>query len=244
MIGRASLEAAVLSAAVLALIPGCFADYKYRSEFAPGFVQSHRRVSILGVFKDGRMDFESWDALAPALSAAFGARKCPAGYSEDFVAGHATLASAVDDVARADGLGDGLLTELSPAALGDLVVVFTIAGRVEKAHVSTTNAPLPSGGMGGGGGGAGSLGTGIPMPQRGRQDTSNTATLNLSATMFSTAQRASVGVIELDYTGENANDAIAKFAAKVYAAIPGSTCEGWNWAAPIDEHRVRDLLEH
>lgn len=243
------------AAALVLVLPGCFNDYTYKTDFTPEFVKGRHRVSVLGVFKDGRMDFESWDALSSALSASFDGGKCSAGYSSDFVSGHGALAAAVDDVTRSDGLGDDLLTQLAPAAQGDLMVVFTVAGRVEKAHIDirqaggaqATNTPGgggmgPGGGQGGAGGAAGAAGARLPVGHRGKQTSTNYAALDLSATLFSVSSHSTVGVIQLEYTGENANDAVAQFAAKVRATIPGSTCETWNWSVPIDEQHVRDLV--
>ena len=244
------MQALALGTLVLGT-PGCFNEFDYRTDFTSGFTRGAHRVSVLGVFKDGRMNFESWEVLAPAFSAAFGG-KCGSGYDEQFVNEHSALAAAIDDVARADGLGEDLLTEIAPAASGDVVAVFTLAGRVEKAHVDVRE-PAPSGGSGGmgpggsnanAGGAAGALGARIPMAHRGKNATdTNIATLSVSATLYSVSQKKTVGVVELEYTGENAQDAIAHFAAKIRDYMPGSTCNGWNWAVPIDEHRVRDLVE-
>jgi hypothetical protein len=124
-------------------------------------------------------------------------------------------------------------------------VVFTLAGHVEKARIDIKDAqPSGGGGMGGGGmGGSGPAGTHATMPAPGHHlPATSTAALDLSATMFSPSKGASVGVVQLEYTGEDANEAIKEFAAKVGAAIPGSTCEGWNWSAPIDENRLREMV--
>jgi hypothetical protein len=246
MKGRAnSLAAGAAAVLGLALVPGCFNNFNYRSEFAQGFVRGQHRVSVLGVFKDGRMDFEAWDAVAPTMSTAFAGGKCPTGYRSDFVAEHGSLSSAIDDAARSDGLSDDLLTQLAPAAKGDLIVVFTLAGHVEKAKIDIREPAQPTGGMGpgGGGGGAAGIGSRMPLARRGPQSATSNVALSLSATMFSVASHTSVGVIELEYTGENASDAIAQFAAKVRDTIPGSTCDEWDWSVPIDEHRVRELVD-
>jgi hypothetical protein len=249
MTGRRVLArgAALLS---LALCPACFSDYTYKAQFVEGFKGGAHKVSVLGVFKDGRMDFEAWDALAPSFSATLGG-KCAAGYDTSFVAAHQTLAAAIDDVVRADGLDDDLLKEIAPAAQGDLLVVFTLAGHVEKARIdikdSQPGGSMGGGGMGGGGamGGGGPAGTHATMPSGGGHHlpASSTAALDLSATMFSPSQGASVAVVQLEYTGEDATEAVKEFAAKVRGAIPGSTCEGWNWSAPIDERRLREMVE-
>jgi hypothetical protein len=231
----------------LALSAACFNEYTYKTQFVEGFKGGAHKVSVLGVFKDGRMDFEAWDALAPSFSGALGG-KCAAGYDTTFVAGHQTLAGAIDDAVRADGLDDDLLKEIAPAAQGDLLVVFTLAGHVEKAKIDVTGtqpgpAGGPAGGMGGGMNGGGPAGTHAPMPTGHRGPAVSTAALDLSATMFSPSKGASVAVVQLEYTGEDATEAVKEFAAKVGAAIPGSTCEGWNWSAPIDEHRLREMVE-
>jgi hypothetical protein len=83
----------------------------------------------------------------------------------------------------------------------------------------------------------------MPIAHRGHESPTAHVALDVSATLFSVASRTSVGVIELEYTGENASDAITEFAAKVRATIPGSTCDEWDWSVPIDEHRVRELVD-
>jgi hypothetical protein len=175
MTGRALLATATL---VLTFLPGCYNEYAFKTDYTPEFVKGRHRVSVLGVFKDGRMDFESWDALSTALSASFEGGRCAAGYSSDFVSGHGQLAAAIDDVTRADGLGDELLTQLSPAATGDLMIVFTVAGHVEKVHIDIRNpgqqsqgSPGAGGagpsGQGGAGGAAGAAGARLPVGFRG-----------------------------------------------------------------------------
>jgi hypothetical protein len=45
------------------------------------------------------------------------------------------------------------------------------------------------------------------------------------------------------YDGSSFDDAVAKFAAKITATLPGASCGGWNWAAPIDPERIRQSID-
>ncbi len=235
---------AVPIALATALLAGCLSDSTVRTEYASGFSRAGHRVSVFGVFKDGRMNPESWDALSPSLASVFG-KNCQAGYGESFVLDHPGLASAIDDVARSQGLGDDLLTQIAPAATGDLILVFTVAGRVEQAWKANLSSESNghAGPMGGAGRGAAGLGSPGALAGHSHDRGTGTAAFDLSVTMFSPSSHGTVGVVEFEYTGESANEAIKRFVEKIREAIPGSSCEGWNWSVPIDEHRVRDLVE-
>ena len=58
------------------------------------------------------------------------------------------------------------------------------------------------------------------------------------------SQKRSVGVVSLQYDGASADEAFQKMTAKLGLAVPGSTCAGWDWKAPIDDNHIRALIEH
>jgi hypothetical protein len=210
--------------------------------------QGRHTVSVLGVFKDGRMSDDAWGAIAPRLSTAFGAA-CPALYGAQLAQAKPALSEAIDDYARANGVGEELLDQLGPAAGGDLILVVNVAGRVTKP-------------TGGGGGDTSSVSGGTPatarsgagpmggmgsrqrlMGPRGLEARRDADALELSASLFSVRLHRSVALVAMRYTGDSADDAVSKLAAKLAATIPGSTCGGWNWSAPVDDHRIRELAE-
>src|SRR5271170_8131476 len=99
------------------------ADFSVR--YAPTFPRGGMTVSVLGVFREGRMSPETWDDIGPKISTAFGRGLCPTGYDTKLIADHSDLAAAIDDYTRANGVTDDLLDQLAPAASGDAVLVIT-----------------------------------------------------------------------------------------------------------------------
>ncbi len=243
-----------LAALTLALATGACGDPNatFTTKVASDFSPSGHTVSVFGVFKDGRMSSETWGELGTSLSAAFASRACAVEYSEELLASNAPLSAAIDDYARANGIGDELLDAVAPAATGDLVVVFTIAGKVAAAGPwidGGTSAMPPTapntmmrGGTGfrgqhagqyGGYGGPGGFG----RPFGGPEDA-----LEVSASLFSVAQHRSVGVVAMRYRGSSLPEALAQLGAKVRAALPGASCAAWNPGVHLDDQRIRELV--
>jgi hypothetical protein len=223
---------------------------KVASDFSP----SGHTVSVFGVFKEGRMSPETWGEVGASLSSAFGPGACPAEYSDDLVTSNAPLSSAIDDYARANGIGDELLDAVAPAATGDLIAVFTMEGKVAAAGGAggaTTGGMPPAapntmtrGGTGFRGQHGGMSGMGAPMtdPRRGFRGAPADA-LELSASLYSVSQHKAVALVAMRYVGDSLPDALAELAAKLRAAVPGSTCAAWNGGVHLDEQRIRELAE-
>jgi hypothetical protein len=227
-------------------------DSELKVQYAPGFATTGHTVSVFGVYKDGQMSAEAWDALSPRMADWLGAGPCRAGYVDGSSAKvDAPLWSAVDEYARSNGPTDDLLAEISPAAQGDLVLVVTVAGRVpaqEKSdlgHESPTPATTgsgagPMGGMRGGGAGASPGMRHDRMLPAAAKDA-----LDLAALLYSPSAKKSVAEVSLQYTGHKLDEALAQFAAKLREALPGATCRGWSWegTGKVDVDRIRKLGE-
>jgi hypothetical protein len=219
-------------------------EAQWNVRFAPEFPKTPQRVSILGVFRDGRMNAEAWDELGVRLSAPFGAGACPIAFDKDLVSKKEDFANAVDDYARANGVTDGLLDKLAPAASGDEVLVFTVAGRPRThdadAGAAGQSAPVSTQPMSSRGGAgrqrAGMAGMGaMRVPDR--------SAFEVSASLFSPRDHRSVGLVAMEYSGSSASEALTRFAEKLRTALPGATCAGWHWDGPLDEKAIRDLKE-
>jgi hypothetical protein len=104
-------------------------DAHFTVNVAPDCSPTRHEVSVLGVYQDGRMSSGGWDVLEPYVEPALGSAHCDVGY-DSLTSSNVPLANAIDEYARADGPTDDLLTELGPAAQGDLVVVLTFAGKL------------------------------------------------------------------------------------------------------------------
>jgi hypothetical protein len=201
-------------------------DVVLHSRFAPGFDGSRRTISVLGVYKDGRLSADSWGNVAASIARWLGGRRCVAGYSESFVAGNPELSLAIDDYAREHGPTEELLGRIAPAATGDLVLVVTIAGHPPATARSSLadEAAQRSAARG--------------ARQRRASDANR---LDLSALLFSASDARVVGVVELDYGGASWDDALQRFADRLGATLPGATCAGWAWEGKVDAASVLAL---
>jgi hypothetical protein len=243
--------AAAAALACLGVAVSCSEDEaQFQVRFAPDFARAQTRVSILGVFRDGRMNAETWDEIGPRLSAPFaaaGAASCPIAFDKEFLSKKEELAGAIDDVARADGVTDELLDKLAPAASGDDVLVFTVAGRPTSqswdagagGNMPMGGAPntTPGGGMRGSRGARGMGGGMGPM----RQPDKNV--FELTASLYSAKDHRAVGLVAMRYTGSSGPEALAKFVAKLREQLPAASCTGWHWDVPVDPKAIEALRE-
>jgi hypothetical protein len=228
---------------LLLLAAGCKKEAVYATTFAPDFSPPHHVVSVLGVYKDGRMSSEAWDAIAARVSRSLGAAKCEAAYTDSAISPNQALWSAVDEYTLANGPTDDLLAKIAPAARGDLVLVLIVAGklptplkiRVQDENQNRQSQVGPQGGMGGG---AGLTRNSGPM-FRPHAPPASVDRLDLSASLFSVPKAAPVALVALEYSGESVDEAMAGFTAKLASALPGATCIGWNWDAKIDPESIR-----
>jgi hypothetical protein len=229
--------------AALVLCPACKGEAQFTTRFASDFAPGRHTVSVMGVFKDGQMSSEAWDGIGAKLSAPFGAT-CDTAYGH-LVTSDQAVSSAIDDYVRANGPGDELLEQLSPAATGDVIAVFTVAGHVNNEKPPPPNASsVSSGAPAVGSGGPRGRGMGsAPGPMEHGLPQSATAALEVSVSLFSVPEKRSVGVVTLQYDGASLDEALQRFAARLGAALPGATCAGWNWKVQLDDKRIRALIE-
>jgi hypothetical protein len=225
----ASLLAAGLSVAPASCAP---AGSSFAVAYAPGFVKESRAVSVLGVFRDGRMSPEAWDELGPRVSRALRSQGCATAVSAGLRAERAAVFAAIDDAARAEGVTDELLDKLAPAAASDLVLVVTVAGHPPTvtggtSHAAQSAPALTGTGRGGGGRRRGS-------PSGGRHAEPDTDAFELSASVFSKREHASVARVSMVYTGPSESEAVGLFAERLAASLPGVTCAAWSPELGVD----------
>ena len=235
-----ALLTAALSA-FLALAACAEGDVQFDVKYAPTF-QKGGTVSVLGVFREGRMSPETWEDIGPRFSAAFGKGLCPVAYDAKLVTSKPEVADAVDEYARANGVTDDLITELAPAASGDTVLVITVAGRpLSPAHGDggspggPTSAPIASQ-RGMGRRGSSTMGGGGMA----RMAVDRNA-FEMSASLFSVQEHRSIAMVSMGYSGQSGAEALQKFVAKVRESFPGLSCVGWHLDTPIDEKKIREI---
>jgi hypothetical protein len=228
-------------ASMLLASTACVDDAHFDVKTEPGLQK--QTVSVLGVFKEGRLSPEAWDDIGTKISPVFGKGQCPIGYDTKLVTDKPNLAEAVDDYTRANGVTDDLLDQLAPAAGGDSVLVITVAGRPLK-HKNDTNTQMaPPTGMqsqrngqmrGGRGGGA------LPPPSMGRMAVDTNA-YEMSASLFSLRDHHSVALVSMGYGGESADEALAKFVEKLQKTFTGFPCVGWHMDVAIDDKKIHAM---
>jgi hypothetical protein len=229
----------------------CTTDARFATKFAPNFTPARHSVSVLGVYKDGQMSSEAWDELGPRISKALGGGSCEAAYGGASLSSDPGLSSAIADFVRDNGPTDELLAQLAPAAQGDVIFVLVVAGRLPTPQKTSVQdeatppmgggrnmGPGTGGGMGGGRGGRSRMsgGSGRGAPPR------DESILQLSASLFSVAGKESVGVVDLEYSGDSVNEAVAKFVERLGQSIPSTTCSGWNWVNTVSPEPIRKLM--
>jgi hypothetical protein len=191
-------------------------------------------LSVFGVFRDGRVSTRAWDELWPKLTAILGPEPCPAAYGADLVTEGGPLASAIDEYSRNYGVTEPLLDQLAPAAKGDLVLVFVIAGAVKTKNHSPDQRPRPAPGPGASRMRRMTYG-GAPRPE---------SRFEVTASLFSPKQHANVAAVNLRYGGGNEDQAIAKLVIRWTELFPTTTCAGWDFEAhPVDAEAIRALPE-
>jgi len=230
-----------------ALLCACSGDAQLTSRFASGFTHAPHTLAVLGVYKDGRMSSDAWEQVGPGLSRPFGAT-CDQGFAQ-LESKNQPLSGVIDDYTRANGVGDDLLEQLAPAAQGDLILVVTVAGRVGSKGSNLPDTNTLSSGTPGIGSSKYRTGSGIGSPVGGptrgsggmRRPLDTTSAFEMSASLYSVADKKAVGIVTLEYDGKSVDDAVARLAERLGTELPGSRCGGWNWDVKVDDQRIRDL---
>jgi hypothetical protein len=225
-----------LSVSAVACSPRVHWDEKSALDFNP----AGHTVSVFGVYKDGQMSADAWDALRPRLEPLLGGRKCEIVGGDPRADG--SLISAIDDYARTNGPTENLLAQLAPAAEGDLILVLVEAGRLPASDekVSVVNSTAPAGPSPAGS--KGTAGFAAFAPSK-RSDGVDRNVLQLTASLFSVAQGRSVAVVDMQYSGDSVSEAESEFTARVGRLLPAAKCKGWGSRANVDPDRIRRLAD-
>jgi hypothetical protein len=187
---------------------------------------------------------DSWQDLGAVLSSPFGG-SCPVGDGPELATHDLPLFQAIDDYAREDGVTDALLEQLAPAAQGEMILVFTVSGQPPKRQaVASEPGPSAAPPVGSPNAVGGRRGAAMGRPMHGGLMFAPHQQLafELSASLFSVQAHHSVAQVTLQYSGDSAEDALNKFAAKLREALPGASCRGWN-DVHVDGDKIRGLIE-
>ncbi len=207
---------------------------------------------MLGVYRDGRMQPDAWNDLAPYLKDTLGQTACALGYDEALHEHEPLLYAHIDDDTRQNGINRDLLKEQAARAEGDFVLVLQMTGKPPPAKPSAhpsgdieqgtaAQSARPGGGMGGHSG-MGGMGGGRPRasaPGSGTQafSDSNNA-FEVQAQIYSATDKDYVARVVLEYTGSSLEEALKAFGAKVHELVPGARCVGTQKAARLELHAL------
>jgi hypothetical protein len=180
------------------------------------------------------MSSEAWTELAPRIARSLGGATCEAAYGGPVILRADALASAIDDYASANGPTDELLGALAPMALGDSILILTVAGQLPVPTKISVKDPPHQVGAGAAYGARGKRPAAVPV---------DTNVLELTVSLYSVAQRHSVAMLDMQYSGDSVDDALARFDAEVAKAIPASSCVGWRADGKPDVDQIRKLGE-
>jgi hypothetical protein len=238
--------AALLPLTLLAsfLLGGCADEgAQFDVKYAPEFHKTAPTpVSILGVFREGRMSPETWDDIGARISPVFGKDSCPIGFNTRLLSDKPSLAESIDDYARENGVTDDLLDQLAPAATGDNVLVITVAGRPNVVKQATAaNASTPSAGPTAQSRGMGRRGGAMGLPASMRPGAVDQNAFEMSASLFSLHDHHTIAVVSMGYAGTSGAEALQKFVAKLRESFGALPCVGWHMDAPIDEKKIKEL---
>jgi hypothetical protein len=231
---------------VLAILAGCEgSDTQATVRYASNFSSARHTVSVIGVYEDGHISPEAWRAMSAHLAPALGAAPCEVGYN-GLVARDDPRTEVIDQFARGERAGDGMLAQLAPAARGDLVLLVRLDGELPQERTMAAGPPkgdAPSslsslgrhhGGSMGGMPGRGGL-SATPVFE-GSDDARpvEADALSVSASFYSVRDSRLVATVSMRYAGQSLDEANARFAALLARAMPETTCVGWSWESTDD----------
>jgi hypothetical protein len=197
----------------------------FHIEHAKGASARPAAISILGVYKDGRMSPESWEELGGRLSQPFGGEPCEVGFGDKLRLADADRFAKVEQDAMSQGVTDELLDGFATDTDGDAIIVFHLFGRVPgKVEVMRAPPPMSRGRMGGG-----MMGRPAGMSGTSAQKSPDLA-LEMAASIFSVRDHKTIVEISMKYDGKSREEAINLFVEKIASELPRVTCKGWRFA--------------
>jgi hypothetical protein len=211
-----------LAALASSLLVSCGEGTFTQARYAPGFTPGRTTVAVLGVFQAGRLNREAWSPISAKLSPALGTPACEAAFGEKMKQADVELYAQLDQDIAENGVTDEIVARLAGKTDAELILTVSVHGRVERAKSpSIGEDPSMAGHRAGAGGGR--------RAPRGARGVWEKTGLELSASLYSVKEKQSVGRISVLYQGNSVEEAVAAFAAKVGAELPGSTCNAWRF---------------
>ncbi len=206
-------------------VAACASATTVRVEQAPEFVAPRAaRVSVFGVFHDGRMSDTAWAALESKIAPALGRHGCEVGYGPRMREANPELASSVAHDISENGVDDALLTRVASGATGDYILLLMSYRQLPSSHdggARPVQRPVPMAG--------GRMTRGSGLGSGSRPVVEEERLFELSASLFSVELHKLVAQVDLRHLGDDLDEAMDAFAKKLTLLLPNATCVGWNW---------------
>jgi hypothetical protein len=236
----------ILALALAVGAAGCGAPgADFATKYAPDLRRDGMTVSVFGVYKDGRMNAESWADVSPRFAAALGGRPCDSLQTDALIVNDRDVSVALDDATRSDGVSDELLDVFAPAASGDAIMLVTIAGHPPNAMPMIQSPGAQPGSFSQPGKAGRSINStrADPSISAGPATHQSYDVFEVSATLFSVKDHHTVALVAMSYTGKSVDEAMASFVAKLKTELPGMQCKGWKADAKVDADRLRAVRQ-
>jgi hypothetical protein len=243
-----SVSVAATGIAALTALASCGdASTQFDVHYASDFPRTAPlKVSVFGVFRDGRLNAEAWNALGKNLSMSLASNGCEIVYGDPLIAQSPDTASALDEFTRANGVTDDLLDLYGPKAQGDTILLVTMAGRPPQplsdkdTRGGASAAPSPAmGSMRGRGPGRGMPGG--PMPTAMGPGNTDQNVFVMAASLYSVTLHKSVAEVGMTYSGKSMDEAVKSFQDKLASELHGATCVGWKTDVSIDAAKINGI---
>ncbi len=215
-----------LTGVLLIVLAGCAASTTVRVDETPDFhPPAPARISVFGVFHDGRFSEQAWSSLAPSVTATLRNATCEPGYGVQMRESLPDLVASIDRSVREGGVDDALLDRVAPYAAGDLVMVLMSYRRIPERRAGAQQRPVAQAGPP-----RGAMRRGMAPMRVAPEEEEHV--FELSASLFSVSAHKLVAQIELRHTGDDLDEAMSTFNQKLEALVPGARCVGWSWPKP------------
>ncbi|HVW25654.1 MAG TPA: hypothetical protein VHC69_09805 [Polyangiaceae bacterium] len=199
---------------------------------APNYAPRRVTLSVLGVFKNGRMDAAAWNDWAPTIADATGDETCTAAFDDRMEKAAPALFNELDESTRQDGVTDEILDRVAPSALGNAIMILEVFGRptpmkkAEDVEASPQQAPPASAPLSGRGRGRGRLGG---ANQSAARNGPPTDALEVSIGVYSIRDQQVIASVQMHPDAGESADALQKLSEKLRETLHGAKCAGWIW---------------
>ncbi|MFZ5893549.1 MAG: hypothetical protein ACOY0T_20980 [Myxococcota bacterium] len=221
-----ALRSYLLVASVwLASLVSCASERSSLVQTRPEFKIGAHRVSVVGLFRHGRLDDATWQSIAPRVVQPFGSVNCASAYNRSLREADPDTYAALDRRIKEEGLSNEALAILVPYTQADLLLILDSrdprvrAPRKRKDPTDLPGRPQRSGHA--------------RSATRTQEPTQNAHLLagsgySLTASLFSVSLQKLVARIDT-HDHVTLDEAAVELSQNLRSLLAGSSCATWKW---------------